>query len=109
MKTQRFAKTEIVCQIIFLFATVSPLGWHAGAAVGADDESKPRTQNTIAVWDTGARSSEPLTPAMLTTKQGWSRISAVPGLIVSWGGSKVKLSMTTSVEAPLAITLRAGF
>ena len=76
MKTQRFAKTEIVCRIIFLLATVSPLGWHAGAAVGADAESKPGKQNTIAIWDTGSRSAETIAPAILAAKQGWSRIFA---------------------------------
>ncbi|MEI4914066.1 hypothetical protein Q8G39_28885, partial [Klebsiella pneumoniae] len=69
MKTRRFPKTDIVSRILFLLATVPPLGWHAGAVMGADAESKStaRTPNTIAVWDTGLRSSEPLTPAMLTT------------------------------------------
>src|SRR5215831_9798008 len=76
MKTRCFPQAKNVIRIIFLLATVIPLGLRAGAALGADAESKRRTQNAIAVWDTGSRSTESLTPAMLTTRRGWSQISA---------------------------------
>lgn len=74
MKTQLSSKTGIVNGVIFLLGLM-PLGWHAGEAMADDTESKPKTQNTIAVWDTGSRSPEPLTPAMLTSKQGWRQVS----------------------------------
>jgi hypothetical protein len=74
VKTQSSSKTGIVNGVIFLLAFV-PLAWHAAAAMAADAGSKPKIQNTIAVWDTESRSSEPLTPAMLAAKQGWRQIS----------------------------------
>jgi hypothetical protein len=73
---------------MFLLATVIPLEWHAGAAHGADAEAKPRTQNAIAVWDTGVRSTEALTPALLTTRRGWSPIAA-PDMLSSFKGDAV--------------------
>ena len=103
MKTHRFPKTEIVSRIIFLLVTVPPLEWHVGAAVGADAESKLGTQNTIAVWDTGVRSSEPLTPGMLTIKQGWSRISS------SGTPSSFKVTLlSATAELPLPYAIKAG-
>jgi hypothetical protein len=62
--------------MFFLLATVIPLGWHGGLALGADAESKPAARNAISVWDTGLRSTEALTPAVLTSRRGWSQISA---------------------------------
>src|ERR1700757_1284712 len=85
MKTQGFQKNGI--GIIFLLAIVPPLGRHVGASVD-DAASKPRTQNTIMVWDTGLRSAEPLTPAMLAAKQGGNPISA-PETLSSFKGDAV--------------------
>jgi hypothetical protein len=90
MKTWCFPKTTIVSRVIFLLATLPPLGWRASGAMGADTESKSagRTQSTVTIWDTGFRSSEPLTPAMFIAKQDWSQISA-PETVASFKGDAV--------------------
>jgi hypothetical protein len=76
MKTRCFTRAKNAIRLILFLAAAIPLLWREGSALGADGESKSRTQNAIAVWDTALHSAEPLTSAMLTTRRGWNQVPA---------------------------------
>src|SRR5262245_53558275 len=50
----------------------------SGTLGAAEPEQKPapKPQRSMAVWDTGQSSAQPLTQSVLTAKEGWRQVSA---------------------------------
>jgi hypothetical protein len=85
------SKILIVIPFLFLHTAASFLTLPASqvSRAGGGDVGTTSRTSKIAVWDTGIRSSESLSPAILSAKKGWTQIVPAPETAASFQGDAV--------------------